>query len=190
MYVKASKPSLEEILDALADYQSEHLAFFVNERVRLTRPAVVQRTGGPVNLVGVGIADEVTNTPGETPRSFSELAADAALLARKAAEEGPGTFQSHLSRELVAAGRAPGDPSREHYVLSVGGQSVVVRDRHVTGATIMSAANIDSTRHDLMRGLDRLTAEDRIFVRPGVEFRFIEKEAPKLPLRPPKLDVT
>ena len=185
MYVKAGNPSLEEILDALAVYQgdSKNLAGFVNERVRLTRPAVVRGTNGPLKLVGVGIADEVL----DTTLSFSSLAADAVLSARKKAQTGPGTFQRHLAEALELAGRAPGDPSREHYVLSVGGQRAVVQDRYVTGATIMSAAGIDSTTHDLVYSLRRITAGDSLYVRRGDKFLFIDKDAPIPRPKPPKV---
>ena len=191
IYVSSrGNPSLQEMLDALAVHQATNRALFVDERVRLTRPAVGQHDGQPVKLVGVGIADEVQ----DTSKSFSDVAADAVLRARKATEidpqKGPGTFRRHLSKEFERAGRAPGDPSREHYVLSVGGQRVVIGDRHVTGAQIMSAAGIDSESHDLYAGLQRFTAGDLIFVRRDGKFGVVEKGAPTPRLKPPNLQKT
>lgn len=184
------KPSLQEMLNALADYQATNLAHFVDERVRLTRPAVGQRAGQPVTLVGVGIADEVQ----DTSKSFSEVAADAVLRARTATEhdlqKGPGAFQRHLAEAFEQAGRSPLDPSKEHYLLSVGGRSVVIGDRHVTAAQILSAAGVDSERHDLYSGLRRFTAGDLIFVRRGDKFGVVEKGAPTPSLKPPNLQKT
>ena len=77
IYVTSTGPSLQVVLDELAAYQSDprRLAFFANERVRLTRPAVGRSAGArPVTLQGVGIADEPLNAS----ISFSQLAAEAA----------------------------------------------------------------------------------------------------------------
>lgn len=182
IYAKASGPRLEQILDALADYQDKSPALFVNERVRLTRPAFGRRDGESVKLVGVGIADEVK----DPSRSFSGLAAETVLAARKAAAQtGPGTFERHLADELERAGRAPGDPSREHYILTVA-QRAVVRDRHVTGAEIMAAAGFDSTTQDLYALRKRIRADDLIFVRRDDKFGIVDKDAPDPPLQATK----
>lgn len=184
IYVTSTAPSLQDVLDELAAYQSDprRLAFFVNERVRLTRPAVGRSaTGPPVTLRGVGIADE----PLSASTSFSQLAADAALRARHATDSEGGTFQGHLAAELERAGRAPGDPSRERYEISVDGRPVVMPERESTGAKIMSAAGIDSTRHDLVEGGGRrVTADQHLFLYRGKEFTVIAKGA-EIVVRPP-----
>ena len=184
IYVTAKGTSLQDIVDALAAYQSDatRLAFFENERVRLTRPATGRSGGGqPVTLRGVGVADE----PLDTSISFSQLAAEAALGARQATQSEGGTFQGHLAAELERAGRAPGDPSRERYEISVDGRPVLLRDREVTGAAIMSAAGIDSTRHDLVEaGGRRVTADQHLFLQRGKEFTVIAKGA-EIVVRPP-----
>ena len=68
------------------------------------------------------------------------------------------------AEELERAGRAPGDPSRERYKISVDGRSVTLPERETTGAAIMSAAGIDSTRYDLVDVWQRVTADQ-----PGLE---------------------
>ncbi len=184
IYVTATGTSLQAILDELAAYQSDprRLALFENERVRLTRPATGRSGGGPpVTLRGVGVADE----PLDTSTSFSQLAADAALRARQATGSEGGTFHGHLAAELGRAGRAPGDPSRERYEISVDGRPVLLRDREATGAAIMSAAGIDSTRHDLMEGGGRrVTADQHLFLYRGKAFTVIAKGA-EIVVRPP-----
>lgn len=184
IYVTATGTSLQDILDALAAYQSNatRLAFFENERVRLTRPATGRGGGGqPVTLRGVGVADE----PLDPSTSFSQLAAEAALGARQATRSEGGQFQGHLAAQLERAGRAPGDPSRERYEISVDGRPVLMRDREVTGAAIMSAAGVDSTRHDLVEaGGRRVTADQHLFLYRGKAFTVLAKGA-EIVFRPP-----
>jgi hypothetical protein len=184
IYVTATGTSLEDILDELAAYQSDatRLSFFENERVRLTRPVTGRSAGGrPVTLRGVGVADE----PLDPSTSFSQLAAEAAIGARQATRSEGGAFHGHLAAELERAGRAPGDPSRERYEISVDRRPVLLRDREVTGAAIMSAAGIDSTRHDLVEaGGRRVAADQHLFLHRGKEFTVIAKGA-EIVVRPP-----
>jgi hypothetical protein len=183
IYVSSTGPSLQDVLDDLATYQSDprNLAFFENERVRLTRSAIGRSGGGAVNLRGVGVADE----PLDASTSFSELATQAALRARQATPSGTAPFHAHLSEELERAGRAPGDPSKERYEISVDGASVLLSDRQVTGATIMSAARIDSDRHDLVEGGGRrVTADQPVYLYRGKTFTVVAKGAP-ITLTPP-----
>jgi hypothetical protein len=117
--------------------------------------------------------------------SFSQLAAGAALRARQATGSESGTFQGHLAAELERAGRAPGDPSRERYEISVDGRPVLMADRESTGTKIMSAAGIDSSRHDLVEAsARRVTADQHLFLYRGKEFTVIAKGA-EIVLRPP-----
>jgi hypothetical protein len=174
IYVRMQGPSLQNVLDELATYQADQrkLAFFEAERVRLTRPGVGRSGGGAVTLRGVGIADE----PSDISTSFSQLATAAALRARQATGTGTAAaFQAHLAEELERAGRAPGDPSRERYEISVDGRSVTLPERETTGAAIMSAAGIDSTRYDLVDAWQRVTADQRIFILRGKSFTLVPK---------------
>lgn len=73
IYVRKRDPSLQDVLDALAVYQAENSALFVDERVRLTRPAVAEVDSTTHDLyVGLrGPRAATSSSCGVTTRSVS-----------------------------------------------------------------------------------------------------------------------
>jgi hypothetical protein len=96
---------LNAVLTAIARYQQapNRRARFVDERVRLTRPA----HSGVGALRGVGVADHP-----ESDQSFSQLASGAVLKAREGAKGSQQKLQRLLAAALAEAGLNPEDPSR------------------------------------------------------------------------------
>jgi hypothetical protein len=96
---------LDAVLTTIALYQNDNNRrnHFLNERVRLSRPADM----GARVLQGVGIADHPS---GE--KSFSQLATAAVLKAREGARGSQPEFLRLLPLALVEVGLDPSDPSK------------------------------------------------------------------------------
>jgi Domain of unknown function (DUF4157) len=97
---------LESVLGTIARYQNDgdRLKYFLNERVRLSRPAIVDRGG---ELRGVGIVDHP-----EGEKSFSQLASGAVLEVLQRPKGSKEALLRQLASALFDAGLDPNDPSK------------------------------------------------------------------------------